>query len=314
MKEGTSVHAQVTKLGFTNDVYVGNSLLNLYAATGNMALCGKLFDEMLLRDVVSWTVVISGFNEAGRFDDALIALERMRSEGVMRNQVTAVNALAACAGYGALDIGVGIHEHVKRSGWELDIEEGLRIFKEMSEKNVFTWNAIIKGLALSKNGKEAVRWFFRMEEEGFQPDEYGFSPSVKHYGCLVDLLARSKSLDEALRLITYMPFQPTVSSRAQANSELSETAAWKLVELEPQNPAYYVVLSNLYAEMGRWIDVEKVRKLMKGRGLKKDIGSRAVELENQECCLELVLAFSIFFTFRFDVDSVTGFHILRGML
>ncbi|KAL0459687.1 UNVERIFIED_CONTAM: Pentatricopeptide repeat-containing protein [Sesamum latifolium] len=108
--------------------------------------------------------------------------------------------------------------------------------------------------------------------------KYGFSPSVKHYGSMVDLLARSKCLDEALRLIRNMPFQPTVSiwrallagSRAQANSQLSEIAAWKLVELEPQNPAYYVVLSNLYAEMGRWSDVEKVRKLMKERGLKKE--------------------------------------------
>ncbi|KAL0459688.1 UNVERIFIED_CONTAM: Pentatricopeptide repeat-containing protein, chloroplastic [Sesamum latifolium] len=141
-----------------------------------MALCGKMFDEMPLRDVVSWTVVISGFNEAGRFDDALIALERMRREGVMTNLVTAVNDLAACAGFGTLDIGVWIHEHVKRSVWELDvilgtslidmygkcgqIEEGLRIFEEMSEKNVFTWT-------LSKNGKGAVRWFFRMERKGF---------------------------------------------------------------------------------------------------------------------------------------------------
>ncbi|KAL0435869.1 UNVERIFIED_CONTAM: Pentatricopeptide repeat-containing protein [Sesamum radiatum] len=111
MNEGTSLHAEVTKLGFINDVYVGNSLLNLYAATGNMALCG----EMPLRDIVSWTVVISGFNEAGSFDDALIAFERMRSEGIMPNQVTAMNALAACAGFGSLDIGVWIHEHVKRS-------------------------------------------------------------------------------------------------------------------------------------------------------------------------------------------------------
>ncbi|KAI3449509.1 hypothetical protein Pfo_006174 [Paulownia fortunei] len=342
IKEGISVHAQIIKLGFRNDVYVGNSLLNLYAATGNMALCGKLFDEMPLRDVVSWTVVISGFKEAGSFDDALIAFERMRSEGVMPNQVTAVNALAACAGLGALDMGVWIHDHVKRSGWELDvilgtslidmygkcgrIEEGLRVFEEMSEKNVFTWNAIVKGLALSKSGKEAIKWFLRMEDEGIQPDEvtliavlcacvhsgfvhmgrrifsslingkYGFSPTVKHYACMVDLLVRSKCSDEACRVIREMPFDPTVSiwgallagCRAQANSELSEVAAWKLVELEPQNCAYYVMLSNLYAEKGRWSDVEKVRKLMKDRGLKKDMGSSTVELKNLERPLELV--------------------------
>ncbi|KAK6154201.1 hypothetical protein DH2020_013840 [Rehmannia glutinosa] len=334
INEGISVHAQVIKLGFLNDVYVGNSLLNLYAANGDMALCGKVFDEMPLRDVVSWTVVISGFKEAGCFDDSLIAFERMRSEGVMPNRVTAVNALAACAGLGAVDMGVWIHEYVKRSGWEMDvilgtslidmyakcgrIEEGLHVFDEMTERNVFTWNAIIKGLALSKSGKEAIKCFYRMEDEGIQPDErlrafrfcaygrwifsalvdgkYGFSPSVKHYGCMVDLLVRSKCLDEALCLIREMPFEPTVSiwgallagCRAQANSELSETAAWKLVELEPHNCAYYVMLSNLYAEKGRWNDVEKVRKLMKDRGLKKDMGSSTVELENKERPLELI--------------------------
>ncbi|KAK6127398.1 hypothetical protein DH2020_038858 [Rehmannia glutinosa] len=342
IRDGVSVHAHVIKLGFLNDVYVGNSLLNLYAAIGDMDLCGKMFDEMPLRDVVSWTVVISGFNEAGCFDDSLIAFERMRSEGVMPNRVTAVNALAACAGLGALDMGVWIHEYVKRSGWEMDvilgtslidmyakcgrIEEGLHVFDEMTERNVFTWNAIIKGLALSKSGKEAIKCFFRMEDEGIQPDEvtliavlsacvhsgsvhmgrwifsalvdgkYGFSPNVKHYGCMVDLLVRSKCLDEALSLIREMPFEPTVSiwgallagCRAQANSELSETAAWKLVELEPHNCAYYVMLSNLYAETGRWSDVEKVRKLMKDRGLKKDMGSSTVELENKERPLELI--------------------------
>ncbi|KAL8548606.1 hypothetical protein ACS0TY_007770 [Phlomoides rotata] len=338
IKEGVSVHAQVIRLGFVSDVYVGNSLLNLYAACGDMGMCGKVFDEMPVRDVVSWTVVISGFKDAGKFDDALIAFERMRSEGVMPNQVTSVNALAACAGYGALDIGVWIHEHVRRSGWALDvilgtalidmygrcgrIKEAVCVFEEMSEKNVFTWNAVIKGLALSKNGSESVNWFLKMEDEGVQPDDvtliavlsacvhsgfvdvgrrmfsslvdgkYGFPPSVKHYSCMVDLLARSNYLDEALRLIEEMLFEPTVSiwgallagCRAHGNYELGELAAWKLVELEPQNSAYYVMLSNLYAEKGRWSDVEKVRKLVKDRRLKKDMGSSTVGL--LECPLE----------------------------
>ncbi|KAK4492581.1 hypothetical protein RD792_003396 [Penstemon davidsonii] len=342
MKEGTLVHAQIVKVGFSNDIYVGNSLLNLYAASGDMGLCGKVFDEMLLRDVVSWTVMISGFKESGRFDEALIAFGRMRSEGVAPNQVTVVNALAACACFGALDMGVWIHEHVKRNGWELDVilgtslivmygkcgktEEALFVFDEMKEKNVFTWNAVIKGLALSKGGKEAIRWFFRMEEKGIQPDEvtlisvlcacaqsgfvhmgrrifslladgrFGFPPNVKHYACMVDLLARSRCLDEAFKMINEMPFKPTVSlwgallagCRTQANVELGEIAAWKLVELEPQNSAYYVVLSNLYAEMGKWSDVEKVRNLMRERGLKKDMGSSTVEFEHQEHALDSV--------------------------
>ncbi|KAL6506140.1 hypothetical protein OROGR_024321 [Orobanche gracilis] len=336
--EGALVHGQIVKLGFLNDVYVGNSLLNLYAATGNMDLCGKLFDEMPLRDVVTWTVMISGFNEVGSFDDSLIAFEMMRRGGVLPNRVTAVNALTACASLGALDMGVWIHEYVKSNGWELDvilgtslidmygkcgrIEDGIHVFEKMHEKNVFTWNAVIKGLALSKSGKEAIKYFLRMgESEGIRPDEvtliavlsacvhsgfvhmgrrifsalvdgkYGFSPNVKHYSCMVDLLVRCKCLDEAVRLIREMPLEPSVSiwgallagCRSQANFELAEIAAWKLVELEPENCAYYVMLSNLYAEKGRWNDVEKVREMMKSCGLKKDMGSSTIELENTEC-------------------------------
>ncbi|KAK1354134.1 hypothetical protein POM88_047390 [Heracleum sosnowskyi] len=63
--------------------------------------------------------------------------------------------------------------------------------------------------------------------------------------------------------------------------ELSELAAWKLVELEPDNSVYYVVLSNIYAGTSKWSDVEKVRMLMKERGLKKDLGSSSLELEPQ---------------------------------
>lgn len=67
--------------------------------------------------------------------------------------------------------------------------------------------------------------------------------------------------------------------RAHGNLELSELAAWKLVELEPQNGAYTVLLSNLYAEMGRWGEVEKLRRLMKERGVEKDLGCSFIEVE-----------------------------------
>lgn len=159
-----------------------------------------------------------------------------------------------------------------------------------------------------------------MEEEGIKPDQvtliavlcacvhsglvqrgreifsflvdgkYGFSPGAKHYACMVDLLARSGCLMDALKVIDEMPYQPTNSvwgdlltgCRAHGDLELSEFAAWKLVEMEPENCGYYVVLSNIYADMGRWSEVEEVRWLMKERGLKKDLGSSSLELEPQE--------------------------------
>ena len=200
------------------------------------------------------------------------------------------------------------------------IGQGLAVFRSMKKKNAFTWNAVIQGLALAKSGEEAVWWFNRMEQEGFKADEvtlvavlfacshsglvdigrqifssivngkYQFSPTVKHYACMVDIFARSGHLEEAFKCVKEMPYDPTkviwgsllAAGRAHGNLDLSEFAAWKLVELESGNSAYYVVLSNLYAEMGRWSDVEKVREMMKDRGLKKDLGCSSVELEPQE--------------------------------
>jgi pentatricopeptide repeat protein len=74
LKQGQCLHTHVIKLGHLNDIYVQNSLLDLYASCGHMGLCRRVFDEMPQRDVVSWTVLIMGYKNAGEYDDALIFL------------------------------------------------------------------------------------------------------------------------------------------------------------------------------------------------------------------------------------------------
>ncbi|XP_055822929.1 pentatricopeptide repeat-containing protein At1g50270-like [Solanum dulcamara] len=342
LKLGQSVHTHVVKWGYVCDIYVQNSLLNLYASCDEIGFCQQLFDEMPQRDVVSWTVLIMGYRDCGKFGDALVVFEKMRDSGVAPNRVTMVNALSACANCGGLDMGVLIHDEIRRNGWEMDvilgtslidmygkcgkIEYGFWIFQEMKHRNVYTWNAVIRGLALTKSGEETMRWFFIMERENVKPDEvtlvavlcacaysgmveqgreifswlmsgkYGFPPGVKHYACMVNLFARSGHLEDALRMIKEMPVEPTKSvwgallagCRFHGDQELSEFAAWKLIGLAPRNSAYYVVLANLYGEMGRWNDTEKIRALMKERELSKDLGSSSVELEDQKDLLELL--------------------------
>lgn len=327
------------KLGYVSDVYVQNSLMGVYASCGTMGLCRKVFDEMPQRDVVSWTVLIMGYRVSLMFDDALIVFEQMQYAGVEPNRVTMVNALAACASFGAIEMGVWIHEFVKRKSWEIDvilgtslidmygkcgrIKEGLVVFQAMKEKNVYTWNALINGLALAKSGEEAIALFEKMDQEGVEADEvtlvavlcacshsglvdvgrqifrslidgrFGFSPGIKHYSCMVDLLARCGCIEEAFELIKNMPFDATKSmwgsllagGRAHGSLEVSEFAARKLVEMEPMNGPYYAVLSNICAEMGKWSEVEKVREIMKERGLKKDLGLSSVEETVYENCL-----------------------------
>ncbi|KAI3741808.1 hypothetical protein L1987_59486 [Smallanthus sonchifolius] len=307
-KWAKSVHTHIMKSGHLNDIYVENSLMSVYASCGEMGFCRQVFDEMPQRDVVSWTVMLTGYRQCGKFSEALLTFEQMHYAGVVPNQVTMVNALAACAGCGALDMGVWIHEFIKKNCWELDlildtslvdvygkygrVQDALAVFLSMKDKNGFTWNSLIKSLAKAKHVEEALLWFSRMEQEkGVKPDEvtlivvlsacaqsglvqkgreifcslmngrYGFLPNAKHYACLVDLLARLGRLKEAMEVI----------------KEMSKFAAWNLIKLAPNNRDFYVILCDLYSEMGRLSELGGVQVLMTVIGIKSD--SEAALLE-----------------------------------
>ncbi|KAI3907516.1 hypothetical protein MKW92_032214 [Papaver armeniacum] len=62
------------------------------------------------------------------------------------------------------------------------------------------------------------------------------------------------------------------ASRLHKRVEIGELAAYELFELEPENSGNYVLLSNIYASIGRWEDVEKIRELMKKKGVTKTTG------------------------------------------
>lgn len=124
------------------------------------------------------------------------------------------------------------------------------------------------------------RQFFKAMEK-----EFGIPPKLEHYGCMVDLLGRAGELKEAYDLIQSMPMKPDSvvwgallgACSFHCNVELAEKAAESLFELEPWNPANYVILSNIYASAGRWDGVAKLRKVMKGGKIIKAAGYSFIE-------------------------------------
>ncbi|KAK9140080.1 hypothetical protein Scep_009761 [Stephania cephalantha] len=191
-----------------------------------------------------------------------------------------------------------------------------QLFDQMSHKDALCYNVMIRGLALHGHGHRAIGLFQRMREEGVEPDNvtfvavicacthvglvnegseifnsmkevYGIEPKLEHYGCLVDLLGRAGQLDEALELVRSMPMEPNAvvwrsllgACRVHGNLEIGELALRHLVELEPETSGYYVLLSNMYANISRWDDVRRVRKVMKNKGVNKFPGTSFVEID-----------------------------------
>ncbi|CAN0877263.1 Pentatricopeptide repeat-containing protein At2g13600 [Linum grandiflorum] len=197
------------------------------------------------------------------------------------------------------------------------VEDGHQVFRRMVERDHVSWNAMIVGYAQNGYGVEALDLFKEMVSLGEKPDdvtmigvlcacshaglvdegrhyfasmskEYGLIPVKDHYTCMVDLLGRAGCLDEAKNLIETMPveIEPDAviwgsllgACKVGGDISLGKYVAEKVVEIDPTNSAPYVLLSNMYAEQGRWGDVRKVRRLMRRQGVVKQPGCSWIEI------------------------------------
>ncbi|CAN6472430.1 unnamed protein product [Victoria cruziana] len=328
-------HGFVVQGGFESDISVNNTLLDGYAKCRGISEARKLFDEMTERDIVTWNTMIAVYSQNGLAKEALdLFVSLLRDSTVAHNAVTLSAALLACAHSGALQTGKSIHSQAFKMELENNVYVGTSLidmyckcgkvdmarrgFDRLPNKNIKSWTAMVSGYGLHGRGKEALQVFHKMQEADVDPNyitfvsvlaacshsglvddgwrcfrsmtkEYGIAPGVEHYACMVDLLGRAGSLNEAYELIKRMPVKPDFivwgallgACRIHKHVRLGEIAARNLFQLDPKNAGYYVLLSNIYADAGRWDKVEKMRILMKKKGVVKPPGYSLVELHGK---------------------------------
>lgn len=196
------------------------------------------------------------------------------------------------------------------------IGAALALFDVMPAKNLITWNAMLSGLSMHGMCAEALCLFSRMvEEEDLQPDDitfvsvlcaisragmvqrgrelffemeqvYGLKPKVEHYACMVDLLGRAGHLEEAETLIREMPVRPNVvvlgsllaSSSFHGKLKLGKKLLRELMEMNPNNRDYHVLLSNMCSTHGLHRDAEELRRQIKKSEEKKGPGMSYIEI------------------------------------
>ncbi|KAB2097586.1 hypothetical protein ERO13_A01G170800v2 [Gossypium hirsutum] len=196
------------------------------------------------------------------------------------------------------------------------LQTARRCFDGMFRKDVVSWNTIIMAYAIHGFGRISIQLFHEMIEHGIKPNkstfvsllsscsisgmvnegweyfnsmksDYGIDPGIEHFGCMLDLIGRTGNLDLAKLFIEEMPLVPTAriwgsllaASRKANDIELAEVAAKHALSLEHDNTGCYILLSNMYAEAGRWQDVEKIKTLMIQEGLAKTMGCSTVETD-----------------------------------
>ncbi|XP_010258197.1 PREDICTED: pentatricopeptide repeat-containing protein At4g21300-like [Nelumbo nucifera] len=194
----------------------------------------------------------------------------------------------------------------------LDIAKYL--FENTSRCDLTSWNTMIAAYGMHGNSAKALQLFDQMQKEKIVPDEITFTlllsacshaglveegkqafhsmtarylmvPCEEHYNCMVDLLGRAGHLVEAYDLVKYLPSGQSASAlksllsacRVYKNFEMGEAIGRQLLDLEPENPGAYTLVSNIFAEAGKWDEVARIRAIANEKGLKKITGYSVLE-------------------------------------
>ncbi|KAL9242721.1 hypothetical protein vseg_016695 [Gypsophila vaccaria] len=195
-----------------------------------------------------------------------------------------------------------------------DMDMARNIFDIMPEKSVVSWNSMISSYGSHGLVDDALELFTEMEKSGQVPNDttftcvlaacarsgrvlegwwyfhvmhkvYNNEPKVEHYGCMVDLLSKATLVNNTQTVSQEIPSEGGSASwkavlsacNAQSNSQLGEFVGKWLIEKEPEDIAPYLLLSNVYAEEGKWEDVDEVRRLMQEKGLHKNATENSSE-------------------------------------
>lgn len=280
-----------------------NAMISGYAQNGLATNVLKLYHDMELRgvhpDPVTLVGVLSscanlGAQSVGREVECKIQASGFGRNPFLNNAL--INMYARCG----------------------NLAKAQALFDETPEKTLVSWTAIIGGYGIHGRGEIAVQLFEEMIGSGIVPDgtafvsvlsacshagltdrgleyfktmgrNYQLEPGPEHYSCMVDLLGRAGRLNEARNLIESMPMEPDGAvwgallgaCKIHQNVELAELAFERVVELEPANIGYYVLLSNIYSDTKNSKGVLRIRIMMKERRLKKDPGCSYVELKGR---------------------------------
>ncbi|KAJ0988743.1 hypothetical protein J5N97_007099 [Dioscorea zingiberensis] len=334
LEMGKQMHAQVILLDSASDDLVGNALIDMYAKCGELEKAGMMFRNRADRNTVSWTAMISGFIQNGLHEEALNMFCEMRRAGSIPDQATFSSILRASACLALLGLGKQLHSYIIQCGYMASVFSGsamldlyakcgclsetVRLFDEMPERNIVSWNAMIAAYAQNGQGKNAIQLFREMLKMCIEPDfvsflnilsacshaglvdegleffehmstTYMIKPKKEHYACVIDILGRVGQFDKLESLIDAMPFEPDQiiwssilnSCKIHKKQELATRAAEKLFSTELRDAAPYVILSNIYSGTGRWEEAAIVKKLMRDRGVKKVPAYSWVEIKGK---------------------------------
>ncbi|KAL6630503.1 hypothetical protein ACP70R_002638 [Stipagrostis hirtigluma subsp. patula] len=200
---GRQVHGYTVKYGAESITSMGNSLCRLYARSGSLESALKAFRRIPDKNVITWTTMISACAEDENYVElGLNLFLDMLMDGVMPNEFTLTSVMSLCGTRLDLNLGKQVQAFCFKIGGDTNLpvknstmylylrkgetEEAMRLFEEMEDVSIITWNAMISGYAqimdaakddlhARSRGFQALKIFRNLKRSAMKPDLFTFS-------------------------------------------------------------------------------------------------------------------------------------------
>lgn len=183
---GRMVHGLVIFRGLDDDLFVGNSLIDMYSKCSDAHSAFKAFKEIPEWNIVTWNSMLLAYVLNEKHWEAVALLGTMVEEGVEKDGVTFVNVLQIVKHFLDPLQCRSVHGAIIRQGYESNesvlnslidayskcnlIVIAGTLFDGMKKKDVVAWSTMIAGFAYNDKPDEAISIFEQMIAE-VQPNE-----------------------------------------------------------------------------------------------------------------------------------------------
>ncbi|CAK9165080.1 unnamed protein product [Ilex paraguariensis] len=183
---GQSIHCLAMKSGYDSDVFVGSSIVDMYAKCGEIRDSRKMFDEMPDRNVVSWSGMIYGYAQMGEDEEALRLFKQALVQDLEVNDFTFSSVIRVCGNSTLLELGKQIHGLCLKMSYNSMsfvgsslislyskcgvIEGAYLVFDEVPIRNLGMWNAMLIACAQHAHTSQVFDLFKQMERVGMEPN------------------------------------------------------------------------------------------------------------------------------------------------
>lgn len=196
LRTGMSVHAHLIKLNINWFFFTWNKLLSFYLKFGHIHYAQHLFDTMPQRDIVSFNTMISATARNNHDGLQLMGLySKMKKEDVKPNHITFAGLIGACVGLTAPRLREVFHAQTVHCGLrsnafvgsslvdgyakQMKLEDAIKVFDEIMELDLVSWNIMIDGCVRNNSKKHAVRMFSQMLKGNVWVDGFTLTSIIK---------------------------------------------------------------------------------------------------------------------------------------